>query len=165
MSFYPRSATVRAKTDCVMLEMLRNVCSTCCRRTRPSANNSTAIIVNGRLRTHLLSVPSSPRSMKTSSPICKTRSSLVRFAPGQVITEEGADADAFYLVRIGFVKVSQVHRGEALVLAYLPRGGYFGEMDCSRSSETKWRESAPRPAPRSITSSWSRYPPKTSMRC
>ena len=25
MSLYPRSATVRAKTDCVMLEMLRNV--------------------------------------------------------------------------------------------------------------------------------------------
>ena len=25
MSYYPRSATVRAKTDCVMLEMLRNV--------------------------------------------------------------------------------------------------------------------------------------------
>ena len=25
MNFYPRSATVRAKTDCVMLEMLRNV--------------------------------------------------------------------------------------------------------------------------------------------
>jgi Fe-S-cluster-containing hydrogenase component 2 len=31
-------------------------------------------------------------------------------------------------VRIGFVKVSQVHNGEDLVLAYLPRGGYFGEM-------------------------------------
>ena len=45
-----------------------------------------------------------------------------------MITEEGADADAFYLVRIGFVKVSQIHRGEELVLAYLPRGGYFGEM-------------------------------------
>ena len=25
MNFYPRSATVRAETDCTMLEMLRNV--------------------------------------------------------------------------------------------------------------------------------------------
>ena len=37
-------------------------------------------------------------------------------------------ADAFYLVRLGFVKVSEQHPGGDLVLAYVPRGGYFGEI-------------------------------------
>ena len=35
---------------------------------------------------------------------------------------------AFYLIRIGFVKVSEPHPGGDLVLAYLGRGGYFGEI-------------------------------------
>jgi Fe-S-cluster-containing hydrogenase component 2 len=37
-------------------------------------------------------------------------------------------ADSFYLVRLGFVKVSQHHPGGDMVLAYLARGSYFGEM-------------------------------------
>jgi len=53
---------------------------------------------------------------------------LLRFAPGQVICTQGEPADSFYLVRLGFVKVSQQHPGGDLVLAYLARGSYFGEM-------------------------------------
>ena len=52
---------------------------------------------------------------------------LVRYSPGQVICRQGDPADSFYLVRIGFVKVSQAHPGGDMVLAYLSRGDYFGE--------------------------------------
>jgi Fe-S-cluster-containing hydrogenase component 2 len=45
-----------------------------------------------------------------------------------VICRQGDIADAFYLIRIGFVKVSEEHREGELVLAYLSRGGYFGEI-------------------------------------
>src|SRR5438128_7693021 len=48
--------------------------------------------------------------------------------PGEVICSQGDPADAFYLVRVGFVKVSQHHPGGDIVLAYLARGSYFGEM-------------------------------------
>jgi len=53
---------------------------------------------------------------------------LQRFAPGQVIVQQGARAGSFYLVRIGFVKVSENYPGGELVLAYLSRGDYFGEI-------------------------------------
>src|SRR5213075_3215970 len=53
---------------------------------------------------------------------------LQRYAPGQVIVQQGAPADSFYLVRIGFVKVSENYPGGELVLAYLSRGDYFGEI-------------------------------------
>ena len=46
---------------------------------------------------------------------------LLRFSPGQVICRQGDAADSFYLVRIGFVKVSEEHPGGELVLAYLAR--------------------------------------------
>ena len=127
MSFYPRSATVRAKTDCVMLEMLRNVLDVL-QKNKTFREQLDRNYRSRALRTHLLSVPIFASLDDEFITYLQDRVELLRFAPGQVITEQGADADAFYLVRIGFVKVSQVHRGEELVLAYLPRGGYFGEM-------------------------------------
>jgi CRP-like cAMP-binding protein/Na+-translocating ferredoxin:NAD+ oxidoreductase RNF subunit RnfB len=52
---------------------------------------------------------------------------LVSFEPGQVIVQEGAPADAFFLVRGGYVKVG-VHTGTAdLAVTYLRRGDYAGE--------------------------------------
>ena len=45
-----------------------------------------------------------------------------------MICRQGDPADSFYLVRIGFVKVSEEQPGGSLVLAYLARGGYFGEI-------------------------------------
>src|SRR6202030_3411536 len=53
---------------------------------------------------------------------------LLRCAPGEVIARQGDAADSFYLVRIGFVKISENYPGGELVLAYLSRGVYFGEM-------------------------------------
>jgi CRP-like cAMP-binding protein/Fe-S-cluster-containing hydrogenase component 2/ferredoxin len=127
MSFYPRSATVRAKTDCVMLEMLRNVLDVMQKnktfRAQLEAN------YRGRaLGTHLRSVPIFSTISEDFVDLLRDKVELVRFAPGQVICTEGDPADAFYLVRIGFVKVFQTRNSEEMVLAYLPRGGYFGEM-------------------------------------
>ena len=128
MSLYPRSATVRAQTDCVVLEMLRNVLDVL----QKNKNFRAELERNYRqraLRTHLLSVPVFTDLDDEFIAEMQERVELLRFAPGQVITEEGAAADAFYLVRIGFVKVSQKHGdGDDLVVAYLSRGGYFGEM-------------------------------------
>ena len=53
---------------------------------------------------------------------------LVRYTKGDVICRQGDVADSFYLIRIGFVKVAEAHPGGELVLAYLGRGGYFGEI-------------------------------------
>ena len=127
MNFYPRSATVRAKTDCVMLEMLRNVLDVMQKnktfRAQLEAN------YRGRaLGTHLRSVPIFSAITEDFVDVLRDRVELVRYAPGEVICEEGAPADAFFLVRIGFVKVSQKRGVDDLILAYLPRGGYFGEM-------------------------------------
>ena len=127
MSFYPRSATVRAKTDCVMLEMLRNVLDVMQKNKTFRARLEKDYRARA-LGTHLRSVPIFSTIGEDFVEVLRDRVELVRYAPGEVICEEGAPADAFYLVRIGFVKVSQKLNGEDMVLAYLPRGGYFGEM-------------------------------------
>ena len=53
---------------------------------------------------------------------------MVDFQPGEEICHQGDVADAFYLIRLGFVKVSQSFAGGEMVLTYLSRGGYFGEI-------------------------------------
>jgi Fe-S-cluster-containing hydrogenase component 2 len=80
------------------------------------------------LVTHLRSVPVFSTVSEEFIHELRERVALQRFAPGQVICREDDPADAFYLVRMGFVKVSQERNGEEMVFSYLSRGGYFGEM-------------------------------------
>jgi len=127
MSLYPRSATVRAATDCVMLEMLRNVLDII-QRNKTLKAQLDANYKKRALDDHLRSVP----MFSTLSPefidVLRHKVELVRYGKGDVICRQGDIADSFYLVRMGFVKVSEPHPGGELVLAYLGRGGYFGEI-------------------------------------
>jgi CRP-like cAMP-binding protein/Fe-S-cluster-containing hydrogenase component 2 len=132
MNFYPRSATVRAAEDCVMLEMLRNILDILQKNPKFKAQVD-ATYRQRALQDHLQNVPmfaSIQRSVGGPEFLKHLieRVQLVRFAPGQVICQQGAPADNFYLVRLGFVRVSQTYPGGELVLAYLSRGNYFGEM-------------------------------------
>ena len=127
MSFYPRSATVRAATDCVMVEMLRNVLDIMLRNKTFRAQMEQAYRTRA-LDSHLRCVPWFSTLTSDFIDQLRNRVELERFAPGQVICKQGDPADSFYLIRIGFVKVSEERPGGELVLAYLAKGGYFGEI-------------------------------------
>ena len=127
MSYYPRSATVRAKTDCTMLEMLRNVLDIM-QRNKTFREQLDRTYKQRALDSHLRSVPVLASLTPDFIDHLRDRVELIRFSPGQVICTQGEPADSFYLVRLGFVKVSQNRPGGELVLAYLARGSYFGEM-------------------------------------
>ena len=127
MSLYPRSATVRAATDCEMFEMLRNVLDIIQRNKTLKAQ----LDANYRKRAlddHLRSVPMFASLTQDFIDVLRNKVELVRYTKGDVICRQGDIADSFYLVRLGFVKVSEPHPGGELVLAYLGRGGYFGEI-------------------------------------
>jgi CRP-like cAMP-binding protein/Fe-S-cluster-containing dehydrogenase component len=127
MNFYPRSATVRAETDVVAYEMLRNVLDIMMKNKTFRAQ----INQNYRkraLETHLRGVPMFADLAPDFIEHLKEGVELVRYAPGQVIAQQGEAANCFYLVRIGFVKISEAYPGGELVLAYLSRGDYFGEI-------------------------------------
>ena len=127
MNYYPRSATVRAKTDCVMLEMLRNVLDIM-QRNKNFREQLDRTYKQRALGSHLRSVPILASLTPEFIDGLRDRVELIRHTPGTVICNQGDPADSFYLVRLGFVKVSQQHPGGEIVLAYLGRGSYFGEM-------------------------------------
>ena len=127
MNFYPRSATVRAESDVVAYEMLRNVLDIMLKnktfRAQVDQNYRRRALEN-----HLRGVPMFTDLSADFIEHLKNSVELLRFAPGQVIAKQGDTADSFYLVRIGFVKISENYPGGELVLAYLSRGDYFGEI-------------------------------------
>jgi CRP-like cAMP-binding protein/Fe-S-cluster-containing dehydrogenase component len=127
MNFYPRSATVRAESEVVAYEMLRNVLDIMLKnktfRAQVDQNYRKRALEN-----HLRGVPMFADLSADFIEHLKESVELVRFAPGQVIARQGDAADSFYLVRIGFVKISENYPGGELVLAYLSRGDYFGEI-------------------------------------
>jgi CRP-like cAMP-binding protein/flavoprotein len=127
MSLYPRSATVRAKTDCVMLEMLRNVLDVIQRNKTLRAE----IEKNYRKRAledHLRTVPLFSSLSPDFIEQLAHKVELIRYSKGEVLCRQGEEARSFFLVRIGFVKMVEEHAGGELVLAYQGKGGYFGEI-------------------------------------
>jgi CRP-like cAMP-binding protein/Fe-S-cluster-containing hydrogenase component 2 len=127
LSFYPRSATVRAVEETVVLEMLRNVLQMLQKDKLFKAELDRRYRARA-LDTHLRSVPLLSSLSNEFVARLRERVELVRFEPGQVICKQGEPADSFYLIRIGFVKVTQEFPGGDLVVRYLNRPEYFGEI-------------------------------------
>jgi len=127
MNFYPRSATVTAESDVVVYEMLRNVLDIMLKNKSFRAQLDETYRRRA-LENHLRGVPMLADLPPEFINHLKDSVELQRFGPGQPIVQQGDPADSFYLVRIGFVKVSESYPGGELVLAYLSRGDYFGEI-------------------------------------
>jgi len=118
---------VRAKEDCVMIEMLRNVLDIMLRNSTFRAQLDSNYRKRA-LEDHLRSVPLFASLSQEFIDELRDKVELVRFAKNEVICKQGDVVDRFYLVRIGFVKITESHPGGDLVLAYLGKGGYFGEI-------------------------------------
>ena len=120
MSLYPRSATVRAKTDCVMLEMLRNVLDVIQR------NKTLRADLKSNYRKRALEDHPCVRSPSVcistlSSDFIETlaqKVELIRLTPkGEVLCRGRAmrRQKPVLMVRIGFVKMVEEHPAAAIV--------------------------------------------------
>lgn len=127
LNLAPRSATVVARTPCVMLEILRNMYEVLQRgetfRQRMDSNYRTRALAN-----HLRNVPLFAELSAQEIERLQQEAELVMVEAGQVVFREGDPADAMYIIRLGQVKVSQKAPGGERTLAYLTRGDCFGEI-------------------------------------
>jgi CRP-like cAMP-binding protein len=126
--FYPRSATVRAETPVEVLEMLPNILNNVLYNAPAFKDKLNQNYRERALITHFRSVPVFQSVSQEFLDALRAKVELVDVQPGEVICRQGDVADAFYLIRLGFVKVSQNLPGGELVLNYLSRGSFFGEM-------------------------------------
>lgn len=146
-TFQPRSATVRATEDCVMVEMLRVILDMLLGTRDPDAatkattkikaptfkGTSFKKLMDDRYRerslvAHLRSVPLFATLDLEFFNHLKDHAELISCSKGEVICQQGDPADAFYLLRSGLVRVAQAMPGGEMVRTYLKRGEYFGEI-------------------------------------
>jgi CRP-like cAMP-binding protein/ferredoxin-like protein FixX len=127
LSFYPRSATVRAVEETEVLELLRNVLQML-QKDKVFKADLDRRYRERALDTHLRTVPLLAGLSDAFVRRLRDSVEMVRFEPGQEICRQGDPADSFFLIRIGFVKVTQAFPGGDIVLRYLNRPDYFGEI-------------------------------------
>jgi Fe-S-cluster-containing dehydrogenase component/CRP-like cAMP-binding protein len=155
LNYYPRSATVRAKDDAEVFEVRRNLLFAL-QRVPESRQILSEVYsqhaIESLIRTadwfqnvsdenrevarkYLLDAWNQPRSSPDAN-VTRKKIELVRLAPGQVIYREGEQSDAFYIIRIGHVKVSQATGG---VLTYLkPAVEFDAAVKAARSSQPSY---------------------------
>ena len=150
-TYQPRSATVQAREPCVMVEMLRVILDMLVGNRQPSeATKATSKVKmptfkgtsfktdlekkyrERSLNNHLRSVPLFAGLSEEFIEHLRQSVELVSYNQSQIICKEGEDADAFYLIRSGMVRVSQSMPGGEMVRTYLSRGDYFGEIGLLR---------------------------------
>jgi CRP-like cAMP-binding protein/Fe-S-cluster-containing dehydrogenase component/ferredoxin len=129
LNYQPRSATVIAAEDgTIVFEMLRNVLDIL-RRNREFKRQMEEKYRQRALENHLRSVAVFRDLPAEFIDSLRSKVELVGFNPGEMICAQGDPADAFYLVRMGHVKVYESFAdGQGLVLTYLSRSQYFGEI-------------------------------------
>jgi CRP-like cAMP-binding protein/Fe-S-cluster-containing hydrogenase component 2 len=133
MNSYPRSATVSAAGPVTVLEIQRNVLYIL-QRSKKSKAMLDARYRSRSIDNHLRSVPlfatiaESDGEFQRLVDSLRPQVELLRINNGETIFNQGDLADAFYLIRTGFVKVTQRHIGADHVLNYIGPGGYFGEI-------------------------------------
>lgn len=133
MNNYPRSATVRAKTEVTLLEIRRNVLYIL-QRNKKSKEILDNVYNQRSISTHLLSIPlfsdqfTDPKEFEKFVDLVREKATLVRLNPGDVLFRQGDVEDNFYLVRIGFVKIWLNQPGGDYVINYTGPGGIIGEI-------------------------------------
>lgn len=125
----PRTADIVAENHCTVLNIPRRDLFRIFDKFSVIKERVDALYRQRALSAHLNSIPlfagTPPDVMKE----LQEKITLHSLKKGEVVFKQGDDADAFYLVRYGFVKVfSGDGRGSEKVLAYLKEGHYFGEM-------------------------------------
>ncbi len=131
LNLAPRSATVVAETDCVMLEILRNMYE----QLQKSPTFREKMDANYRARAlqgHLRNVPIFRDLPDDVLERLQSHAQLITVDAGTTIFNEGDEADGVYVIRLGQVRVSQKFPGGERTLAYLTRGDFFGETGLLR---------------------------------
>lgn len=125
-----RSATIVAREECEVLEIRRNVLDMLLRNR--TSREILDRVYRERAVKQLENLPIfgdlDRQGRKQAAKWLEGKVNLVRADPGQTIFQQGAIADDFFMVSLGYVKVSQKLGDFERVVSYLGPGSHFGEI-------------------------------------
>src|SRR5579872_3564438 len=128
ISGLPRNADVTAQEPSEAIEIPRRAFEYWMKKPGPFRNTMDQIYIERGLGNHLRTIPDFADLDASIISALVKQVKLRIFSKDEVIVREGDEADSFYLIREGYVRVVKAMAGgEQRIVAYLKDGSYFGE--------------------------------------
>jgi CRP-like cAMP-binding protein/thioredoxin reductase/Na+-translocating ferredoxin:NAD+ oxidoreductase RNF subunit RnfB len=118
-----RSATVRAGTDCILLETPRNSMNKLINSVESVKRVINQVFISRALHAHF-APDAQPELVDEIARTC----TIHEYKAGDTVFTEGDKAESLHLVRRGSLTVSRRIGERDIVLSYVPAGNYVGEM-------------------------------------
>jgi CRP-like cAMP-binding protein/Fe-S-cluster-containing hydrogenase component 2 len=126
---WPQSVTAKTTTQCILIQIRVPALEAMKRKSVALKQRLNKIYVERSLSAQLKNTPLFQGCSDQFIEEFKRNVELQSFRRNDLITQEGAAADAVYLVRSGFVKLSQRFGAGELVVNYLSKGMVLGEIE------------------------------------
>jgi CRP-like cAMP-binding protein/Fe-S-cluster-containing hydrogenase component 2 len=134
ISGLPRNASVTALESCMAIEVPRRVFEVWMKKPGPFRNTMDQTYIERGLANHLRTIPDFAEIDRRVIQELVKKVRLRIFSRDEIVVREGDDADSFFLIRDGYVRVvKSMAGGEQRTVAYLKDGSYFGETALLRS--------------------------------
>jgi len=118
-----RGATIRAGSDCILVEISRNAALKLMSQV-PSASREITRITTERSLLQIFKSGLAPADLVDVIAAAKVES----IRPGQAIIKEGETGDDIFIIRSGSMVVEKSIGGKPVFLSYVPAGSFVGEM-------------------------------------
>lgn len=134
ISGLPRNASITALEACLALEIPRRAFELWMKKPGPFRNTMDETYIKRGLANHLRTIPGFAEIDPQVVQELVKKIRLRIFSKDEIVVREGEDADSFYLIRDGYVRVvKKMSGGEQRTIAYLKDGSYFGESALLRA--------------------------------
>ena len=126
---WPQSVTAQTTTQCLLVQIRVPALLAMKRNSKSLKQHLDRLYIDRSLSTQLKNTPLFRHCSDTFIKNFKNKVNLVSFRRGQVIGREGDTANAVFLIRSGFVKLTQKMSAGEIVVNYLSKGMTFGEAE------------------------------------
>jgi Fe-S-cluster-containing dehydrogenase component len=137
LSGWPQSVTARTKTECTLVQIRVNALRLM-RRSKTLKARLDKLYRERSLFSQLKATPLFRGCDDTVIQALTNKVELISCEPDDVITKEGDPVDAFFMVRSGFVKLSQKLGEGQIVVSYLSKGMTLGEAELLIEGTSGW---------------------------
>ena len=138
LSGWPQSVTARTATECEFVQIRLPALRLMRRRSAALKDRLDKLYRERALSSQLKATPLFSACSEDFLQQLANKVQLVSCEPDEIITNEGAEADALYLVRSGFVKLSQAMGEGQIVVSYLSKGSTLGEAELLIEGLSGW---------------------------
>jgi len=136
---WPQSVTARAETDCQIVQIRVPALRLMKRKSKAFKERVDAVYRERSLRRQLRSAPLFESCSNALVDELAAKVELVSCAPEEIVVREDDAADAFFLVRSGFMRLAQkIGEGE-IAVSYLSKGMTFGEIELLIDGVDGWQ--------------------------